>query len=284
VPAYPVPGNKSTSPEPRTEAPSSVTPSRTPSLGHRPLTFIDKPEQFSWRHWPLPVVTILRNSGMAPLRFDTGTAGGLLTKRSPAGIFYRERVGWYLGSDLQGREVFVRIRATQALRSLDPEGRRLATDGSWGVTTNAWLLRERKRLSWSGNTRADESGSSAASAREEVRTIPMPDLFIWCLMGVPSGPQRAVLEAIDFPTTRPWGDARAWGHTEGGPCSHSWQPCEHVVLAAMDGETVVVMQAQRFPSGWESWAVRALADEVRDAPGSQPTVNRGHDTEQLKSR
>ena len=129
---------------------------------------------------------------MAPLRFDTGTAGGLLTKRSPAGIFYRERVGWYLGSDLQGREVFVRIRATQALRSLDPEGRRLATDGSWGVTTNAWLLRERKRLSWSGNTRADESGSSAASAREEVRTIPMPDLFIWCLMGVPSGPRMSI--------------------------------------------------------------------------------------------
>ena len=86
MPEHPIPANRSPSPEPRIEAPSSVTPSRGPmNLGHQSLTY-SEPETASWKHWPLPVLSSLRQSGLAPLRFDTGTAGGLLTKRSPGGM------------------------------------------------------------------------------------------------------------------------------------------------------------------------------------------------------
>ncbi len=252
------------------------------SLGHQSLTY-SQPETASWKHWPQLVLASLRQSGLAPLRFDTGTAGGVLTKRSPAGIFYREWVGWYLGSDLEGREVFVRIRATQSLRPLDPEGRRLVADGTWAVSTDTWLPRERKRLKWSSNGQAGESEGATAATRDQIRAIPMPDLFVRCLMGVPSECQRAVLEAMDFATGRPWGDARAWGYTEEGLCTHGG-PCEHVVLAAISRETLVVMQAERFPSRWDSWVVRASVEETPETSATRAKINAGSETDPLNAR
>lgn len=93
-----VPRTKSGSPVPGDHG--ELDPRTRPAgLGRQQLAY-EVPDLASWSHWPSEVLTQLRTFGTAPARLDVGTAGWPTTKRRPSGIYYRERDGWYFGSDL----------------------------------------------------------------------------------------------------------------------------------------------------------------------------------------
>jgi hypothetical protein len=270
---HPVPQEDGTSAIEVPRVQSGIAPRQgTPNLGREQLAY-SKPEVVSWKHWPDPVLAELRRQKLAPFRLDTGTAGEPLTKRRSSGVYYRQRQGWYLGSDIQGREVFVRIAANQPLRQADPNVRRFAPNGEWSVQTSVWLLTKRKRRSWSNHVEAAGSGHGETRSQHErqIQSIPMPPLFIKCLIGVPSAFQEAVLLGAEFAQS-PWGDARAWGYNRHtAPCYHDGA-CERVVLAVMERSTLVVMDAQRLSTGWNGFVVRSQAEQVDQ---DRPAVDSG---------
>jgi hypothetical protein len=49
-------------------------------------------------------------------------------------------------------------------------------------------------------------------------------------------------------------------------------------------ETLVVMQAERFTSGWDSWVIRGAVDEMPVSPSARAPVEHGSERDQLKAR
>jgi hypothetical protein len=239
---------------PRRATDSTKTTGDTAALGREQISYGAR-EVVSWKNWPDAVLSDLRRTGIAPSRFETGVAGYPQSKRRPAGTYYRERGGWYVGDDLSHRNVFVKISATQDLEPLDGAARRLKARGLWTSATEVWLLGERKRLRWTAHRDSVDLSVSASERAVAAGVVPMPSTFIQCLMGVPEAIQRAVLDAIDF-SVSPWGEAYAWGYNAcPRPCNHAG-PCERIVLAAINKST---------------WVLRSEASRVGTRSAGQAT-------------
>jgi hypothetical protein len=273
VPDQLVPSYRGSARTPMARTGDAVQQARQVSAGRESLRY-SQPEQVRWAHWPDEVLSALRVAGLAPDRLDIGTAGRPLTKRRPAGTYYRERVGWYRGRDLRGREVFVRIRATQPLRRLEVAGRRLALDGPWSTRAEGWLLGSLKTLTWP--RRGGPSEGTLGTPPLEHISLNMPQDFVQCLRGMPEDIQQAVLEAIDF-VHQPWGDAKAWGYAPCPANCHHEGPCEDVVLAAMDSSYLVVMEARRFRAQWQAAVTRAIYAALDPPSGDALRVRRQPD-------
>lgn len=243
---------------------SLSSPRRVAGLGHQQLTY-GVPETVTWKHVPGEVLADLRLNGLAPQRIDAGSAGDSLTKRRPTGSYYRRRLAWYVGLDLNDREVLVQIDARQELRELATDVRRFSPNGGWSATTAAWNLGERKRLTWKffrEESHKDEASKSSELATQ-VQMIPMSATFIQRLRGLPDDIQMAVFEAIDF-SARPWGEIQAWGYSGcDTACSHVG-PCEQFVMAVLSDSTMVSLNMNRERSGWNGWVMRSNATPLSD--------------------
>ena len=250
------------------------------TLGRQDLAYTN-PDTTSWGNWPPEVLARLRDAGLAPTRLDVGLAGRVQVKRQPSGLYYRMRDGWYCGTDLSGRHVFVRIIAKQSMDRLDGPGTKLLPRGKWSISTRVWPLHDGKRITWSDERdptpTTGPASVSRADTERETRSLNMPEWFKSVLIGIPEVMQRSVIDGVTY-DPQPWGSAEAWGwsdHSRG--CDHrDW--CEHVSLAVVDDALVLVVDVKKYKQvSWSGWACRWQAKE--ESPATDHTaVGRGDST------
>jgi len=195
-----------------------------------------------------------------------GTAGQPVIKRRRAdSAYFRERVGWYVGTDMRGGCVLRKIAARQPLARLASSELTLAPAGAWSVASTAWRLGEPPgRREWDGLIEPPTSvgREPAVGVAGPLPIRQMSWRFRTGFMALSEQPQQTVL-AVIASSDNLWGDSDPHGWDHEGHCSHLG-PCEHIILAVVGQANVLALNAERYASIWRGCAGLWPTDPVCD--------------------